>query len=484
MENKKQLNYRLIFILLSVAFISPSIVYLLKGRKIIDLVSSFTFFFTEPTWKCTPAKVIGTIFFIGIFIALAFVYYKILKNHKKEFETGKKVAIFITTVSILFFIMLPLTSTDVFYYIGTGWSEAHYGVNPYYTSVNDVMAESEEAENDEMLLKMKGVWSGQTIVYGPVWPFICKILSGLSMGNLFVALFIYKLFNLCLHLINTYLIYKITNKRNLFALLYGINPLILFDGLANAHNELLLIFLILLGLYFFVKKKNVALTVISFALGAAVKYVAILLIPFIILYHYRKEKLFKKILYSFLWAILFIVVIALCYCVYMRNFDFLNGILTQQGKFVNSIFTPIAIKDFDLALAVSKGFMLAFIVIYLITILKLLFTRKQYIFSTFIRKYNGLLVLFLFGTITNFQSWYTLWLLPTMIWDSSKNIKWLSMITIFSELCNIVYFIAYEHYMFGAIYPIILLVAMVISNVLCEKKLHSNEIKIENQEKK
>lgn len=257
--------------------------------------------------------------------------------------------------------------------------------------------------------------------------------------------------------------------------MYGLNPLILFDGLANVHNEVLVVFLILLGLFFFIKKKNLSLTIISFALATGVKYVAILLIPFIILYHYRKEKIGKKIIFSGLWAILFVIVLILCYSIYMQNFDFLNGIITQQGKFANSILTMIAIKDFKLALTISKGFMLAFIVLYLITTLKLLFAKKRYnAFSTYIRKYNELLVLFLFLAITNFQSWYTIWLLATVIWDSSKNIKWILSITILAELCNIVYFIAYEHYMFGAIYPIILIVAMLISKRVCIKK--SNNI--------
>lgn len=477
-EELKKINYKSMFILLSIAFIIPSIVYMLQGGKILDLVSSFTFFFTEPTKDITSAKVIGTIFFIGIFLGLSLLYYKILKNHKKEFVTGKKVASFVVIISLIFFIMLPLTSTDVFYYMGTGWSEAHYKVNPYYTSVNEVIEQNEEAKNDEMLLKMKGVWSGQTVVYGPVWPLICKVLSALSMGNLFFGLFIYKLFNLILHLINIYLIYKITNKRNLFALMYGLNPLILFDGLVNVHNEILVIFLILLGLFFFIKKKKLSLTVIVFALATAVKYVAILLIPFIILYYYRKEKTVKKIMFSFLWAILFIIVIGLCYSIYMRDFNFLNGIITQQGKFVNSILTMVAVKNFKLALIISKGFMLAFVVLYLITILKLLFNKKQYnTFSTYIRKYNGLLVLFLFLTITNFQSWYTLWILATVIWDSGKNIKWLLSITIFAELCNIIYFIAYEHYLFGAIYPIMLIVSIIISKRICNKKLKNIELK-------
>lgn len=463
-ENK--INLKFIFISLVIAFISPSIAYILKGRKIIDLVSSFTFFYTNITTKITTTKIMSTILFIGIFILISYIYYKILKNHKTEFKNKKTVATFITIISALFFIMLPLTSTDVFYYIGTGWSQAHYGVNPYYTSVDELMNQNEEAVNDEILLKMKGVWSNQTIVYGPIWPLICRILSGLSMGNLCVALFIYKLFNLGLHLVNTYLIYKITNKRNLFALMYGLNPLILFEGIANVHNEVLVIFFILLGLYFFIRKKNLVLTVISFALATAVKYFAILLIPFIILYNYRKEKPQKKILYSILWAILFIAVLAACYLLYMRDFDVLKGIITQQGKFSNSIFVIIAIKNITTAVIVSKGFMLAFIIIYITTIIKLIFTKKQYTFSKLIREYNELLILFIFGTLTTFQPWYTLWLLPTLIWDNSKNIKWLLSITILAQTSNIVYFIMYEHYIYGIYYSLLLISTIAIAHNL------------------
>lgn len=184
MEKLNKTNYKAIFILLCIVFIIPSIVYILSARKIINLISSFTFFFTEPTEDITIAKVIGTIFFIGIFLGLSFLYYKILKNNKKEFSNSKKVASFVLIVSIIFFIMLPLTSTDVFYYIGTGWSEAHYNINPYYDTVDELIQKNYEAKNDEILLKMQGAWSGQTVVYGPVWPLICKILSTLSMGNL------------------------------------------------------------------------------------------------------------------------------------------------------------------------------------------------------------------------------------------------------------------------------------------------------------
>ena len=457
-------NLKLIFILLCVAFATPSVMYFITGKSISNLVSSFTFFYTNPTLEITPIKIISSILFLVIFLGISFVYYKIVKEHKKVFNNNKQIAKFIIIVSIIFLIMLPLTSTDVFYYIGTGWSEAHYGVNPYYTSVQELMQANPNATSDEILLKMPGVWAGQTIVYGPVWPLICKILSGLSMGNLSLALLIYKLFNLILHLSNAYLIYKITKGKKVFVLAYALNPLVLFDGITNVHNEMLVIFFILFALYFFVRKKDMFLTVVFFTLATAVKYFAILLIPFI--YYDRKEKPLKKILYSSLWAIVFIIVLCMCYALYMRDFSILKGIATQQSKFSNSMFIFFAIRNMDLAITVSKGLMLAFVIIYVCTIIKLLFTTKNYILSTYIRQYNFLLIIFIFGAITNLQSWYMLWLLPTLMWQSSENIKQIMAITIIAEISNIIYFIYYESYIFGQFY----IIATILLNVIVSYK--------------
>ena len=466
-ENNRSL--KIIFLLLSIAFISPSLVYMLKGRTIKDLGANFNFFYTNTEVVLAPSRIMGAIFFLIIFLGLAYVYFKILKNHKNIFETKKQMVIFIIVISIIFFIMLPLTSTDVFYYIGTGWAEAHYGINPYYTSVDNLFEQNPDVVNDQILSKMKGIWSNETIVYGPVWPLICKILSGLSMGNLTLALFIYKLFNLSLHILNAYLIYKIARNKKRFPLMYALNPLILFDGLANVHNEMLLVFLILLALYFFIRKKNMALTVVFLALGSAVKYVAILLVPFLVLYYYRKEKPTKKIIYSIFWAILFIAVLTLCYLFYMQDITVLKGIITQQGKFSNSIFVLVAIKNVDWGLKISEGFMLAFIVIYIIELIKLVFTTKQYTFYELIRKYNALLLLFIFGTITNFHSWYILWLFATIIWQKSKDIKLILAISIIVEVCNVVYFFMNENYIYCVPYCISMFVLMLITAYIIRK---------------
>lgn len=298
-QENNQKYIKAIYILIAIILAIPSITYTISGKGILNLFSDFSFFYTKVGREITTIKTIGTILFIGIFIALFTIYIYIIKNAKKIFQNNKTMAKYIIIICTIFTIILPMTSTDIFYYIGTGWTEAKYKVNPYYTSIKDVIEYqiSNGQEIDEILQKTPQVWRGQTIVYGPLWPVICKILSGLSFGNASIALAIYKIFNLLLHILNCYVIYKLTKKKA-FVLLYGLNPMILFNGLSNVHNDILSISLILIALYFFKKKKNVALTVVFTALATSVKYYAILLIPFLILYHYRKQKLLKRILYS------------------------------------------------------------------------------------------------------------------------------------------------------------------------------------------
>lgn len=161
------INIKHIFIILSLMFVFPSIVYILSGKDIANLVSSFTFFFNKPTLRMNIEKLIGTLCFAGIFIGIAISYFIILKKHKELFKNNKQIAKFIIIVSVIFSIILPLTSTDVFYHISVGWSEAHYKVNPYNTSVADVVKENQN-NDDEILAKMPNIWKDSKTVYGRI----------------------------------------------------------------------------------------------------------------------------------------------------------------------------------------------------------------------------------------------------------------------------------------------------------------------------
>ena len=474
MENKKAINklkkLKIIFIVICTFFCIPSIVYIIYKGNILNLNSSFSMFYSGYEEKVTNVKIISGLLFTLIFSGITYLYFLILKNQKLIFKNIKDVIFFVIIISIIFTIILPITSTDIFYYIGTGWSEARYGINPYYTSINDLITQNPEILNDEIMLKASTLeWSSQKIVYGPIWPLICKILSSICCGNLGIALIIYKIFNLCLHILNTYFIYRITKNKKIFALIYGINPLILFQGLSNVHNEILVIFFSVVSLYFFVRKKKILLTLLFLALATGVKYYPILLAPFIVLYYYKNEKITKKLMFCVIGALFFITIIAIFYTFYIQNINIFRGILDQQQKFSNCLYTVLAIENINLAFMINKICTICFMGIYVICIIKIIFTKKTYNFSNYIRNYNYLLLIFIFTVITNFESWYILWLFPTIMWLKSKQIINILYISISVEIANVVYYMLYESYEFSIYYCILIFMTMLF--------MYSNKIK-------
>ncbi len=286
--------------------------------------------------------------------------------------------------------------------------------------------------------KVARCWREEPVVYGPVWSLICKGLTSLSFGNIDIALLIFKLASLAMYIGSIYLIYRITKKK-LFMLLFALNPMVLFDGLSNVHNDLFLVFFILLALYFVLKKKNLSLAVVAIAIATGIKYLSILLLPFLILYMLRKEKIGTRVGKAFLYGIEFIGILAIVYAIYVRDFNVFAGIFVQQNKYARSLFLGIwyLLKGNTNSIDILKnGLLLLFILSYSIIVLRLLFTKdeKKLRFVPLIRTYQLFLWIFTFILITNFNSWYIMWLLPTMFWQKGKQIKMTTYVSIGSIL--------------------------------------------------
>lgn len=459
--NAKSIKILLITLIILLAI--PSIIYILTGNSISEFECNYNYLF-----QFNINHILDAIIFLTIFSLICLIYVIILKNYKKIFKSKKDIYKFIIIVSALFALILPMTSTDVFYYISTGWSDANYGVNPYYTSVYE-LKQTNNINDDEILNKIPKVWERQKIVYGPVWPFICKILTFFSFGCLPVALIIFKIFNLGIHILNCILVDKISNKK-LFTLIYALNPLILFEGITNVHNDILLIFFILLALYFALKKKNIVLSVISLAIATAIKYVAILIVPFIVIYYFRKEKVNKRILNAIWLALIFIVVLCGIYLLYTRDLQVIQGIFTQQGKYAKSLFlTVYLVISPEIAGNLSLIFMLLFIAFYLIEVGSNLFNKNINLRNSF-RKIYTILLIFLLLVITNFQIWYIMWLLQLIMFQNKKAIKSTINLTIASEVACTIFFALGEGYMYGHYFFVTMIILWFIFNKVNFKK--------------
>ena len=144
----------------------------------------------------------GIIIFLIVSI-LFLLYGLMLKKHKEIFKNNKVLAFLIILVSIVFVLIEPTTSRDVYSYIANGWTSVHYNENPYEVTVNEV----EEKYNiqDEMFSKMAPVWKNEPVTYGPVWGLgISGILAYLSFGNISIATALFKISAVIVHLIHLY----------------------------------------------------------------------------------------------------------------------------------------------------------------------------------------------------------------------------------------------------------------------------------------
>lgn len=462
-KGKKFLLPIIIFFTTIVLFILPSIIYIVKNKTIYRFFYVWTYFFRLP--ESQAEKLMNALIFFLLITILFLTYILIIKKHK-QFSI-KQIAIMIIIASILFVLVIPYTSSDVYSYIANGWSAAHYGENPYYISTGEITEET--GQNEPMFNKVANCWRYETVVYGPLWTVICTALSGLSFGNIDIALLIFKLANLIVHLCNCIIIYKVTRKK-IFVALYGLNPFILFEALANVHNDIFVILFILLAIYYTIKKKNLFIAVAFIALATAIKYLSILILPFIVIYYVRKKELKDRIKYCIICGLEYIAIIALFYFIFMKDLSVFGGIFTQQGKYNRSIFYILFEILGENTVKILQNICLGvFAIIFGYVCIKLLL-QKNIKFKQVIKEYNFILLVFTFILITNFNPWYIMWFYPTMFWLRSKSQETILAISYSGEIANIFSFALWsEEAWLGIPYFTIMMIVAIIIKLLNEK---------------
>ena len=470
MKKEKILIY--LMILISIILCIPSIVYLINNGT----VDGFDAYYTYTLVKSDSEIVrFGSgIIVIGLLIAFSIIYFLLIKKENKIFSDKKQILIFIILISFIFMIILPYLSSDIYYYIGDSWLAAKYKANPYYTSVTDLQ---NAGINDE-ILNNTGYWKDTTSVYGPLWNSIAKLLVSFSFGNVTIALFVFKIASYLIHILNTYLIYKISKSKK-YMLIYGLNPLILLEFLSNVHNDIYLVLFILLTLYFLVKGKNIYFTIIFLALSVSIKYSTLLLVPFILIYCFRDKTIPKRILYCFVSGISIIGLVVLMYLPYYRDYTIFTNMLVQGSRYSQSILTFLMLKGnksiFEL---ISKLIRPIFIIIYIYILAFYVFKRKITL-KELMRSYNFVMLVFIFLVLTNFQKWYILWIFPTIIWQTKNMRKFIMYLTITAIIPSMGYFcVQGDPYTIGMIYSTTILLLSV--GLLSYKK----EIYIINKKEK
>ncbi len=226
-----------------------------------------------------------------VLVLLLVVYFRLLHGARLQPQPGIRLA-FILAGVVLFslpLIFCPyLFSNDIYSYIMYGRIAALYGGNP---AIAAPIAYARDAFFPYLI-----TWQSTPSVYGPVWTLFSPGLTLLverAGGSAWLYLLAYKLTMLAAHLVSTALIWQIMHawkpgQQVYAALLYAWNPVALIEFIGSAHNDALMICLILLAV-FCTQRGYWRSAIVALLVAALVKWIAVLLLPLWAIYWLRQE---------------------------------------------------------------------------------------------------------------------------------------------------------------------------------------------------
>ncbi|MCB8923428.1 MAG: polyprenol phosphomannose-dependent alpha 1,6 mannosyltransferase MptB [Ardenticatenaceae bacterium] len=178
----------------------------------------------------------------------------------------------------------PINATDIYRYFLRGRVSSVYGESPYAAPPNQF--------SDDPYLPFGGEWADQTSPYGPLWEMTAAGITAVAPDNLYLSLLLFKGLGLLLHLAATVLIWKVTGYRQVTsesAILWAWNPALLLTFVVDAHNDILMLCLLLLG-YWVMQRKHLTAGFLLMALAPLAKPIGLLPLPFFWLASWREQK--------------------------------------------------------------------------------------------------------------------------------------------------------------------------------------------------
>ena len=272
--------------------------------------------------KLTKYSPVGFLAYVSG-ISTLFVLYLIALRLLRKIQINPKFVIWVGGLLALILIFsYPQTAIDLFVYAirSRGW--ARYGLEPFSNA-------PELIPDFDPWLGLAGEWVDAPSPYGPIWEWSSLVMYYLSGGNFLGHLVALKVLAFITYLGCAWLLTKLLRIFRPQWVVVGTaffawNPLVLLEGVQNAHNDLLMVFFFLLSLWgclaLMLGKKDKPswvyslVFVFAFAASVLVKFVTFLVLPFLISGLVIQEKTWPRRFFvglGYLLIILSIVVLGM-----------------------------------------------------------------------------------------------------------------------------------------------------------------------------
>ncbi|MEA2429350.1 MAG: alpha,6-mannosyltransferase [Thermoleophilaceae bacterium] len=189
--------------------------------------------------------------------------------------SGKVVAAGIVVANLIAFIGPPITS-DVFSYLDYARMGALHGVNPYIHGPASV-------HHDLAFPYVGSMWKHTASAYGPLWTVASYPAAFLGLlGGVWFLKGIAFVSCLAIVALTAACAKRYGRDPLRAALLVGANPLMIVFGVQGGHNDLPMLALMMLGVFFGLRGLE-GRGAASVVIGAAIKAPAIVVLPFMLL---------------------------------------------------------------------------------------------------------------------------------------------------------------------------------------------------------
>lgn len=172
--------------------------------------------------------------------------------------------------------MYPVSAIDVFIYAVRSRLFTEYGDNP-------LVAYPRDYQFDSYMRFASREWADNLSPYGPFWNLIAAPATLLGGDSISLALALFKVLAIISALVGAVVIFLALQQTRpaaaaTGALLFLWNPVVLWEGVGNAHNDLVLMVFVLAALYAWHAHQDQFVIPLLVA-GAMIKYIPLLLIP-------------------------------------------------------------------------------------------------------------------------------------------------------------------------------------------------------------
>jgi hypothetical protein len=229
---------------------------------------------------------LSAIIFVCLTIIFVLLYFFLMLLVQKKKISNATVWSIIGVVTIFLTFSYTAFSYDLFNYMFDAKILTHYHQNPYLHKALDYPGEP-------MLGFMH--WTHRNYPYGPMWLVLTVPLSFIGVNVFIITFFLFKILMSASFLILLYYLYQLLKKNNEKTateniILFALNPLVLYETMISAHNDIVMMAFAIVALFFLLQKKYWFGFLLLF-ISIGIKFATIALLPvFLLILLLQKQK--------------------------------------------------------------------------------------------------------------------------------------------------------------------------------------------------